>query len=451
MAVALPSGYDRDLVLRAVSRNLRWFGHPDAGVEAARAMSDHGVMEVEPGTQPRPTRFIPLKEAMPSRDPCDAGIWREQGGEARTPAAREKWAERCLLQRDFHWVGLPKAEQVRTVAETLPPGAIKGLVLVMLIRSYRDAASLQLVERELAAHRAAFPAETRNGLTRSMAEPAVLYALGRRPEALAATLVSKEREPKQELILALLKDDAVSDALAVFETLDRTPPPELVEGCNGWFNQIDGLEFWSLGNAQSPSPGLGRFLDGLQSSAFFRRICSAGLPADEAVTSLLIAGRYDAAIARAEREKETPFLLVNALLQSATAMMHARDTAKALVYAKRAGAALPPFDPGDRPSPLPPQGEAMVVEMDGSEPGGPPRNYGEKSGDTARRFQVLQILAASGAPDEAERLARQQPAGAMRAVALSVAVAGSSGLRFDDQAPTINTIEASTFWGTTPE
>lgn len=451
MAASLPPGYHRDLVLRAVSRNLRWFGQPDAGVEAARAMSDQGFDEVAPGTQPRPPRFIPLKEAMPSQDPCDVGIWREQdGSEARSPRAREKWAERCLLERDFHYNDLPEVEQVRTVAETLPPGDAKGLTLAMLIRSYRDVTSLQLVERELTMHRAAFSSEAREGLTRLMASPAVLYALGRKPEAVTAARAATEREPKHEIILVLLKNDAIADALAVFETLEHAAPPEFGEGCSGWFNTIGGLQFWSLGNARSPSPTLGGFLDGLQSSTFFGRICSTGLPADEAVASLLIAGRYDAAIARAEREKEAPFLLVDALLQSASAMMHGHEKAKALVYAKRAGAALPVFDPGDRPTLPSPSGEPVEISMGADMRNGPRRNYGERPSDTARRFEVMRVLAAAGAPDEAERLARQQPAGAMRAVALSAAVAGRSGLRFDDQAPAIEVIEASTVWGTTP-
>ena len=302
MAVALPPGYHRDLVLRAVSRNLRWFGQPDAGVEAARAMSDHGFEEVVPGTRPRPPRFIPLKEAMPAQSPCDAGIWREQdGSEARTPQAREKWADSCLLRRHFDYIGLPEVGQVRTVAETLPPGDTKGLVLAMLIRRYRDATSLRLVERELAAPRPAFPPEASEGLTRLMANPAVLYTLGHRPEAIAAARAATKSEPKQEVILMLLKDDAVAEALTVFESLDRAPPPEFGEGCFGWFSPIGGLQFWSLGNARSPSHTLGGFLDGLQSSPFFRHICPVGLPAEEAVTSLLIAGRYDAAITRAER------------------------------------------------------------------------------------------------------------------------------------------------------
>lgn len=414
-------------------------------------MSDHGVDEVAPGAQPRPPRFVPLKEAMPSRSPCDAGTWREQdGSSARSPEAREKWAENCLLRRDFHYIGLPGVEQVRTVAEALPPGDTKGLVLAMLIRSYRDAASLRLVERELAAHRAIFSAETRDGLTRLMADPAIIFTLGRRSEAVAAARAATESGPKLEVILLLLKDDAVVDALAVFESLDHATPPEFGEGCSGWFGPLGGLEFWTLGNAEAPSPTLGRFLDGLQCSPFFRRICPAGLPAEEAVGSLLIAGRYDSAIARASDETARPFLLVNALLSSATAMMHKQEAAKALVYARRAGAVLPQFDMGDRPLALPSSAEGSMTSLDMSAPSGPKRNYGEVSGNTARRFEVIRVLSAAGAPDEAEQLARKQPAGAMRAVALSAAVAGRSGLRFDDQAPSIESIEVSTVWGTTP-
>lgn len=88
-ALTLPEGYKRDVVLRTVSRNLRWFGQKEAGVKAARAMSDGGVEELPPGTRPSPPRYVLLVEAQPSQDPCDAGIWREEGsGEAKTPRER---------------------------------------------------------------------------------------------------------------------------------------------------------------------------------------------------------------------------------------------------------------------------------------------------------------------------------------------------------------------------
>ncbi len=72
---------------------------------------------------------------------------------------------------------------------------------------------------------------------------------------------------------------------------------------------------------------------------------------------------------------------------------------------------------------------------------GPKRNFGERSGDTGRRFQVIQLLAATGAASEADALARAQPTGGLRAVALSAAAAGRAGMRFDDQAPMLSEID----------
>lgn len=71
------------------------------------------------------------------------------------------------------------------------------------------------------------------------------------------------------------------------------------------------------------------------------------------------------------------------------------------------------------------------------------RNFGERSSDTGRRFEVIRLLTATGAVVEAERLARLQPEGALQAVALSAAVAGRAGLRFHDQAPSFSSISAS--------
>ncbi|MEE2916918.1 MAG: hypothetical protein VYB32_07580, partial [Pseudomonadota bacterium] len=71
----------------------------------------------------------------------------------------------------------------------------------------------------------------------------------------------------------------------------------------------------------------------------------------------------------------------------------------------------------------------------------PPYRTDERSGDINRRFELTRLLAAAGDADAADTLARRQPAGALRAVALSAAVAGRAGLRFDDQAPMLETID----------
>jgi hypothetical protein len=186
-ALKLPSGYKRDVVLRAVSRNLRWFGQHGAGVRAAGAMTDGGAREVPPGSPPAQPRFVPIREAMPPASPCDTGIWRqEDGGEARTPAARNAWAEECLLTRDFHWIGLPAVEQVRAIAAGVPAGDVKAGVLAMLIRSYGDRETLRFVSDVMGREGDRLPPQGREALRQMLGEPSVLYRLGRANDALAA-------------------------------------------------------------------------------------------------------------------------------------------------------------------------------------------------------------------------------------------------------------------------
>ncbi|WP_374944210.1 hypothetical protein [Sphingomonas sp.] len=435
-ALTLPPDYKRDVVLRSVSRNLRWFGQVDEGVRAARAMSDGGVTEVPPNTRPGPPRFVPLKEAMPTGNPCDAGPWREGGGLAATPKAREKWASACLLRRDFDWIGLPEVAEVRTVAAGLPDGETKAAVLAMLIRFYRDAETLRFASEAVA--RARLPAETKAGLEAMLAEPVALYRLGRKSEALAAAKAASTFASKAQLIELLVRNDDESGAIEVFETMAATPPED-AEYCYGWFGPIGGLSLEYVGNAYEPSPGLRGFLDRLPASPLFRKVCPAGLDAEVAVAMFLAAGRDGAAIARARAEPSKPFLLVDCLLQVGRAELHrgGRDAARG--RAMEAAGALPLFDPGD---PVRPQANDRVLVVT-TGPDATPRNYGELEGNTGRRFEVIRLLAASGAIVEADALARAQLAGALRAVALSAAVAGRAGYRFDDQAPSLETIGKS--------
>lgn len=432
-ALALPPGHKRDTVLRAVSRNLRWFGQPDEGVRAARAMTDGGVSEVPPGARPGPPHFVPLAEAFPTGSPCDAGLWREErGGTAKSPKARERWATRCLLTRDFHHIRLPDVALVRDAAAGLPAGAVKANLLGMLIRSYGDADTLRFAAAELERDGPRLPADARAGLGAMLAEPEALYRLGRKPEALVAARSAGSFGEKAELIRLLLRDGDAPAALAVLETAGTTPP-EYGEDCHDWFSPVGGLALARSNGATNPLPALGPFLDGLSRSALFRRICPTGMDAETAVEHLLAAGGLDAAVARARPERRRPFLLVGAALEAGTAHLLRGEREAARALAEEAGAALPPFDPGDpRPS-VQPSGTTTLAISDamtsvGGEANEPSRNFGEAPGDTRRRLEAIQLLAASGAPEKADALARAQPAGALRAVALSAAAAGRSGL-----------------------
>jgi hypothetical protein len=434
-ALSLPPGYKRDIVLRAVSRNLRLFGHPDAGIRAALAMTDRGASELpsSPGApMPQSTQHFRIHS-------CDVGIWSEEDGSvAATPSAREAWADRCILERDFHWIGLPPVSLVRDVASGLPTGETKAAVLAMLIRLYADAATLRFATDELERGDAGFPSGVRAWLRELLAEPEVLYRLGQKAEALAAGRSATSFHARAGLIRLLVGDGDAESAITLFETLSQTPPP-FGETCLGWFGSVGGLGLADLGSAVSPAPSIGAFLDGLPGSVTFRKACPDGLGADLEVEHLVAAGRLDAAIAYARRDLDQPFLLVDVLLQAAEVRVRQKDIERARILAIEAGSSLPPFDPGDPADPAP-AGAFASFDM-GPTDELPDRNFGERHGDTHRRFKVIQLLAAVGAVAEADALARAQPSGALRAVALSAAVAGRAGLRFDTQAPMLSVID----------
>ena len=445
-AMTLPPGNKRDLVLRAVSRNLRWFGFPEQGLAAARAMSDGGLDEVPADNVVRQPRFVPLKDAMPSGNPCDAGLWQEERGRvAKTPKARAAWANRCLLTRDFHWIGLPERAEVRAAAEALPPGDTKAQLLAMLIRSYGDAATLGYVAGEVERIGAALPAEARAGLTTMLGEPAILHRLGREPEALAAALKATEFGDKARYIQLLVQEGDIDPAMAVFETLGATPP-EFAETCDGWFDRFGGLDL-QLGYVREPVAGVGAFLDRLPASPTFRKACPTGFDAETIVDLLLHAGRLDAAIARARLVKDAPFLRVRTLMDAAEARLARGEHDTARANAIEAAAALPTFDPGDpvvaKPMPAATDGTTAGVTVTDMDAPGPPQNFGEPDGLIGRRIELARLLAATGAWSEADALARRQPAGALRAVALSAAVAGRAGIRYGFDAPSIDLIGRS--------
>lgn len=431
-ALSLPPGYKRDVVLRAVSRNLRWFGQPEAGARAARAMTDGGVEEIPPGSNSASHRRIPYREAFPRADPCDAGLWQQaDGGVATTPREREVWAETCLITRDFHWGDHPSIAQYRSAAEGLPAGEVKA-ALLMFMSNYHNVDALRFVKSEFDRNEKQLPQPIRGRLAKKLAEPAILYRLGFKEKAFASVRAVDTFAPKADFIRLLITVGDVSNAVAVFERLSDTPP-KFAQSCFDWFLQLD---LSGMGYASAPVEGLGKFLDDISGSPLFQRICPKGLDAQLYVEHLLSAGRFESAIERARQEKSDPFLLIKALLEVGRENFRRNDRVAARERALEAAAALPSFDPGE---PIGPSDTGIyVINVD--EPKRPPRNFGEVSGNTARRFEVIRLLAATGAVAEADALAREQQVGALRAVALSAAVAGCAGIRFDDHAPVLSTI-----------
>lgn len=430
----------RDRALRSVSRNLRFFGYAVAGERAARAMTDGGKQELPP-----PTPVSPVSPRPSWLFSCDGGLWREDDGTlAATPHAREEWAQRCLVKRDFDWIGLPKADLVREAAATVSPGEVKANLLAMLVNAYGDAETLQFVIRELRSHSGQLPNLAVQYLNAKLKAPIALYRLGNSKGALDAARSTKSFKEHEELVRALVVAGDVRTAITIFELLLRDPQPKMGSGnrCFDWFNMFLGFDISDLGNTRSPRPTVGEFFDAMTALPTFQEICPQGLDADTTTSYLLAAGRFDAAIDYVNKYQKSPFRKIRVLLRVGEVEAYSGNRVKALEHARAAASILPDFDPGD-PYILP---VYMGVVENAAAPAAvdiPPHNYGENGGDTLARLEVIRLLAAAGAPQEADRLARQQRAGALRAVALSVAVAGRIGFKFGPQEQTIDAIQAS--------
>lgn len=436
-ALTLSPGYKRDVILRAVSRNLRYFGKHEAGVRAARAMSDGGKEELPQGDPLAAPRYTILRGFSPDGDLCAAGPRRGTDGQIEgTTGQKEQWARECLLERDFHWIGMPDVGVVQDMAVSLQPGQVKSGLLSMLIRAYGNADTLRFVEREIARDGNKLPAAAQ--LREMLAEPANQFVLGQRDGALAAARQSSSFRDRATIILLLLRTNDAPRAIQLFESL-ATTPPEYAEDCSGWFNPFGGLHLPSAGRTREAQEGIGAFLDLLPSSLLFRRICPTGFDASTAVEYLSAAGRREAALARALEVEEQPFMAIDVLIGLVRGKLAAGDRVGARASALQAAGLMPPFDPGQRPATT--DGVVSFSMNASTLPAG--YRAGERPGDTHRRFEVIRLLAAAGAIDEADALARKQQAGAMRAVALSVAAAGRAGIPVGDQAPSLSVIEAS--------
>lgn len=437
-ALTLPPGYKRDVVLRTVSRNLRYFGKHEAGVQAARAMSDGGKGELPRGDPLAARRYTIVRGFSPDGDPCALGPPRAMDGRIEgSTGQKERWARACLLERDFHWIGMPDVDVVRDMAMSLQPAEVKTGLLSMLIRMYGDADTLRFVEGEIAREGDRLPAAAQ--LRGMLAEPTNQFILGQREAALAAARKSSSFRERATIILMLLRANDAPTAMHQFEGLSTTPP-EFAEDCSGWFNPFGGLHLPGAGKSHEAQSGIGAFLDLLPSSPLFKRICPTGFDVRTDVEYLSAAGRADAALARAMDAKDKPFIAIDVLLGLVQSRLAAGNLDRARAYALQAAALMPTFDPGHRPSNSVGSAGASMNAADLLAAG---YRAGERPGDTDRRFQVIRLLAATGATNEADALARKQPAGAMRAVALSAAVAGRVGIPAGDQAPSLSVIEAS--------
>jgi len=437
-ALTLPPGYKRDVILRAVSRNLRYFGKHEAGVQAARAMSDGGKGELPRGDPLAAPRYTILRGFSPDGDLCAAGPPRGSDGRIEgSTGQKERWARECLLERDFHWIGMPDVDVVRDMAASLPPGEVKAGLLAMLIRGYGDADTLRFVEGETAREGGRLPAAAQ--LRAILAEPVNQFILGKKEQALAAAKQSSSFRERATIILMLLRANDAPTAMHQFESLSTTPP-EFAEDCSGWFNPFGGLHLPGAGRTREAQTGIGAFLDLLPSSPLFKRICPTGFDVRTEVEYLSAAGRADAALARAMEAKAEPFIAIDVLTGLVRSRLGAADFDRARAYGLQAATLLPPFDAGQRPAVAVEAANASTSAVDLAAAG---YRAGESPGDTHRRFEVIRLLAATGATDEADALARQQPKGAMRAVALSASVAGRVGIPAGDQAPSLSVIESS--------
>lgn len=401
-ARSLSQGLPRDTVLRAVSRNLRWFGFREQGVAAARAMStDLGPAELSFALKAGQPRDVSLAEGLRPDDPCHSPDWIIAGPGASEGGAAtfEGRVESCVLQLDTHWAGPPPRERVDRIYAALPSGATRARLLHWIAIQFQDRETVRWAQAERAKLEMLMPAEERASFGDFMSQPHTLYWSGHRDAALAAARRTDDARQVASLISELVASNDAGTAIDLLPRLAQLRRDFDFGECGDWFGVL-GL----LANLEASAStafgraGLASFIDRLPKSPAFAERCPAGLPDDVAPALLHAAGRTDEAVARAELGGDG---YASFLDQVASDAYFAGDVAGARSYWVRAIDALET---------------------------GSPESASIRKGRRHMSCRLAETLVAVGEIDRATALARGLPNAAWRAIALSAIVSGHRGL-----------------------
>lgn len=398
--MSLPRGPDRDTVLRDVSRNLR-HAHPDLARRAAAGMVEAYERESFTG-RPDPV-LIGLN-----------GMWDRQADLRRACAAlgvlgpperasaaelarRDETARECAYLNGISEVdrsAFPPVATVLAVARVLPVGMTRAELLYhALYRTWDDKPEVaRHALAELRRSAASLRGEDRDAVREMLDDWHVDLLDGDIDAAIArvrADALGPEAFPMAAsaavagLATALAKADRTGDAIRAIALL----PSDECQGTSG----LSVLPSLASGIGDARKAAL--FVSRLIAAPELRRVCPNGLPPEHLAAWEFDAGRYDRALAAADRVAD-PATATEVRLRVVQVRREAGSLADARTLALRTAAALP-----------------RVAGADGR------RNLARRL-----RLQALLELARLGEGDRAETLAAGLDTPGRRAVALSAMV-----------------------------
>lgn len=405
-AKLMKPGRARDVTLREISRNLR-HAERDHAIEAARAMSeDDELQSFGPGPDPL-DRLIAkqLKQADAENDKC--GVFIESLAASRPDQANEARVRECLhLDKPPEIVArpLPPFRIIMAAAKALPPGRTKADLLYMATWdavSDRPAGGAREAVRQLRALLPDLDGEQRQE-ARNRLESAKVDLIEGRPDAAidrvkAAMRSETGMDPSSGASPASEVQALIGDLLAANDVARAVAATDLLApsvDCTIAYENLPAVFRWVL-SPQRDEAVMSAYLDRLQSTGTWARLCPNGMDQELVADAWLNAGNEAEAL-QAAIASGNGAVLMKTRVAVADRRLGAGDAAGAKAIATVTADGLPSLASG---SPM------------------------ERSVAAGLRIRLIHQLAQLGEVATAERLASGYPGPGWRGFAYSVIVA----------------------------
>lgn len=403
-AKSMPAGWERDVTLREVSRNLR-YADRDQAIEAASAMSeDYELRTFGPGPDKLTRQIVAQRDEQRSEDrACERFVERLSPG--RASAADDRRIRDCFSMDAPPGIVPPPVPPFRLIllaADALPAGPTKASLLYMATwDSVPDRPAGGAVEavRRLRALIPLLAGETHRELMAWLDTTSVDLIEGRPDDAVDRIRRSFARqqvrgdapspEPGQQaqgLIADFLHARDLDRALAVTNLLSSS------DDCAAVDDGLTGVLQWVLPTQDSTI--VAAYMTRLTMSGALAHLCPKGLGSELAAEAWLSAGNDDKALEAASRSSD-PLVLGKTRLAVIQRRMGAGDASGTVSLLRVMADAPPPLDRG---------------------------NPFERVHAARQRIQLIHLLTKAGITGDAERLASAYAGPGWRAFAWSVIV-----------------------------
>ncbi|MGB3942271.1 MAG: hypothetical protein WBK96_12330 [Candidatus Manganitrophaceae bacterium] len=416
-AKLMKPGRARDVTLREISRNLR-HAERDHAIEAARAMSeDYELRSFGPGPDPLDRLLAEqVKQADAEDDKCGGFI--KSLAASRPDQANEARVRECLHLDDPPGIvarPLPPFRVIMAAANALPPGRTKAGLLYMATWDAvpdRPAGGARDAVQQLRALLPDLDGELRRE-AESWLETTKVDLIEGRPDAAIARVRAAMRNASMEDSLGDSPADKVQgligDFLATKDVARAVAATDLLApsaDCVQVYGNLPAVFQWVL-SSQANEAVVSAYLDRLQSTGTWARLCPNGMDQELVAEAWLSAGNEGKAL-QAATASGKPVVLAKIRVAVADRRLDAGDAAGAEAITTVIADDLPSLTSG---SPI------------------------ERSVAARLRVRLIYQFAQLGEVATAERLASGYPGPGWRGFAYSVIVA------------TVNRARAIPNWG----